>query len=98
LEAAAGEESTTWMHDPDTLVPSLDEIPFRDLLGTLPDEALLEDRPDVLTFTSAAMDRPLDLVGPIRQSRCAVTADAPTMQVVAKVVDVYPSGRARRIS
>jgi len=97
LEAAAGEESTTWMHDPDTLVPSLDEIPFRDLLGTLPDEALLEDRPDVLTFTSAAMDRPLDLVGPIR-AHLWVTADAPTMQVVAKVVDVYPSGRARRIA
>ena len=97
VEAAEGEELTTWTHDPDTLVPSLDEVPFRDLLGTLPDEALIEDRPDVLTFTSAAMDEPLDLVGPIR-AHLWVTADAPTMQLVAKVVDVYPSGRARRIA
>lgn len=95
--APEGNETVRWMHDPDDLVPSLDEVPFRDLLGTLPDEAVIEGRPDVLTFTSDVFDHPIDLVGPIRL-HLHVGAEAPTMQIVAKVVDVYPSGRARRIA
>jgi predicted acyl esterase len=89
--------SVTWVHDPDDLVPSLDEVPFRDLLGTLPDESQVEARPDVLTFTSAPVDQPLDLVGPVL-ARLWASAEAPVMQIAVKLVDVYPSGRARRIA
>jgi len=89
--------SVSWQHDPDDLVPSLDEVPFRDLLGTLPDESQIETRPDVLTFTTGTFDEALDLVGPVR-AHLAVSADAALMQVVVKIVDVYPSGRARRIT
>lgn len=97
VQAAEVDESVTWMHDPNNLVPSLDEVPFRDLLGTLPDEAQVETRPDVLTFTSTAMETSLDLLGPVHL-HLQVTAEAPVMQLVAKLIDVYPSGRARRIA
>jgi predicted acyl esterase len=90
-------ESVTWEHDPQDLVPSLDEVPFRDLLGTLPDESLVEARPDVLTFTSEPVDRPLDLVGPVHVC-LRVSAEAPLMHIAVKLIDVFPNGRARRIA
>jgi putative CocE/NonD family hydrolase len=55
-------------------------------------EALsVEDRPDVLTFTSDALDRPLDLVGPV-SVRVGVGSTAPSTALFAKLVDVDPAG------
>ncbi|MGI9136754.1 MAG: CocE/NonD family hydrolase, partial [Candidatus Nanopelagicales bacterium] len=91
------EERVEWVHDPQALVPSLDEVPFRDLVGTLPDEVEVESRPDVLSFTAVAIQDSLDLLGPVRIC-LQVHADVRELQVVCKLIDVYPSGRARRIA
>jgi putative CocE/NonD family hydrolase len=90
-----GAPDATWTHDPRDLVPDLIEDGWRPLLG-LPDEREVEVRDDVLTFTGDALRRPLDLAGPVRLD-AVVSGDGPSMHVMAKLVDVDPNGRARRI-
>lgn len=95
--AAVAERTTTatrWTHDPSDLAPDLIEDAWQSLAG-LPDEREVETRGDVLTFSGEAAGEPLDLAGPVTLE-ARVRAGAP-MHLAAKLVDVYPSGRARRI-
>lgn len=91
-----GRHVVRWTHRPDDLVPWLDEDPWRPLLAPA-DERDVEVRDDVLCFTAATRHAPLDLVGPAC-AELVVQADAPSLQVVAKLVDVHPQGRAVRIT
>ena len=84
-----------WVHDPADPVPDLIEDPWRSLLG-LPDEREVESRTDVLTFTGEPASEPLDLAGPVRVS-ARLSGTGPIAHLAAKLVDVYPSDRARRI-
>lgn len=95
-DAQTSEQTASWTHDPSDLVPFLDQDPVRVLSTILPDERDVEQRPDVLTFTADPVREPMDLMGPVHAT-LSVTADAPIVQVTAKLVDVYPNGRARRI-
>jgi putative CocE/NonD family hydrolase len=81
-----------WAHDPGDLVPSTVVDPFS-FLRECPDEAAVAGRPDVLTFTSDAFDRLLDLVGPVSVQVC-IASTAPSTAVFAKLVDVAPDGSA----
>jgi putative CocE/NonD family hydrolase len=86
------ESAAQWTHDPRDLVPSTVENPFA-FLRECPDEREVEARRDVLTFTGEPLSRPLDLTGPVT-ARLRVTTDGPSMHVFAKLVDVFPDGRA----
>lgn len=90
-------QTAAWVHDPQDLVPMLGSDPLRALSEHLPDEREVEKRGDVLTFTADPVNEPLDLMGPVRAS-LQVDADAPVLQLTAKLVDVFPNGRARRIT
>lgn len=57
------------------------------------DQAWVERRDDVLVFTSAPLDRPLEVTGPVSVT-LQVATDAPDTDFVARLVDVYPDGRA----
>jgi uncharacterized protein len=95
----APEPTTTtadWVHDPSNLVPSTVVDPFA-FLRESPDERAVASRPDVLTFTSEALDRPLDLVGPV-SVLVAVGSTAPSTAVFAKLADVRPDGRAMMLT
>ena len=95
---AAAERSrgdVVWAHDPEDLVPDLVDDGWRPLLG-LPDERAVERRPDVATFTSEPAGAALDLAGPATVAVVAA-GEGRGMHLMAKLVDVYPSGRARRI-
>jgi hypothetical protein len=81
-----------WTHEPGDLVPSTVRDPFA-FLHEAPDERVVASRPDVLTFTSAVLDAPLDLAGPI-EAQLAVRSTAPSTAVFAKLVDVAPDGAA----
>ena len=85
-----------WVHDPADLVPSTVVNPFA-FLHELPDERRVEDRPDVLTFTSDVLDRPLDLVGPV-SVRVGVGSTAPSTALFTKLVDVGPDGSATMLT
>jgi predicted acyl esterase len=81
-----------WVHDPGDPVPSTVVDPFS-FLREWPDEAAVAGRPDVLTFTTDAFDRPFDLVGPVSVRVC-MGSTAPSTAVFAKLVDVAPDGSA----
>lgn len=85
-----------WTHDPADLVPSSAPNAFAFLLHR-PDEAPLGRRDDVVTFTSGAFDRDVDLVGPARAA-ARVRSDGPVMDVFVRLLDVAPDGTALRIA
>jgi uncharacterized protein len=57
------------------------------------DQQAIEQRDDVLCYTSAPLAAPLTVAGPVRLTLHAAT-DGPDTDWTAKLVDVYPDGRA----
>lgn len=57
------------------------------------DQRPLERRNDVLVYTSEFLDRDIEVIGPIQVGLYA-SSDAPDTDFVARLVDVYPDGRA----
>lgn len=96
LDVEAGGTSTVgWTHDPQDPVPATVNDSFT-FLVEYPDESVVHDRADVVTFTGEALDRPLDLAGPVRAVVAFETA-APSMDLFVKLHDVAPDGVARLI-
>ena len=90
------QEAAEWVYDPEDLIPSSVPNSFA-FLHDYPDESATAARPDVLSFTSEAADRPLDLAGPV-DLHVAVASTAPSTYVFAKLLDEAPDGSARMIS
>jgi putative CocE/NonD family hydrolase len=83
--------SVSWTHDPEHLVPSLAPDPFA-MLVKPPDERLVQERDDVLTFSTPPLERPLELVGSsVLHLPGAVEHGR---QFVVKLSDVFLDGRA----
>ncbi len=57
------------------------------------DQAAVEKRDDMLVFTSAPLERPIEVTGSI-SATLHVATDAPDTDFIARLVDVYPDGRA----
>lgn len=57
------------------------------------DQAWVERRDDVLVFSSTPLERPVEVTGPVSVT-LHVATDAPDTDFVARLVDVYPDGRA----
>jgi putative CocE/NonD family hydrolase len=60
------------------------------------DQHTVEQRPDVVTFTSAVLNHDLELGGPVAVVLHASTS-APDTDWTAKLVDVHPDGRALNV-
>jgi predicted acyl esterase len=84
--------SLTYSCNPTNPVPTLGG---REL--TLPaggvDQRKIEARPDVLVFTSAPLDEPLEVTGRVRVKLWA-SSDAPDTDYIVRLCDVYPDGRS----
>jgi putative CocE/NonD family hydrolase len=61
------------------------------------DQQPVEARDDVLVFTSAPVELPLSLAGPVTGTLYVAT-DGPDTDFVARLVDVYPDGRAMTLT
>ena len=97
------------MSKPSTLEPSdnfkynpLDPVPSRGgaMLGPRAGLALqnsIEDRLDVLVYSTDILDKEKEITGPIKLI-LKVSTDAPQTDFTAKLVDVYPNGSAYNIS
>jgi len=97
LEHSEGSDGAVhWMHDPSDPVPTTVADAWRPLLG-LPDEREVERRNDVITFSADPVGEPLDIVGSVSASLFVKAASRST-HVMAKLVDVFPDGAARRIT
>ena len=57
------------------------------------DQRGIENRPDVLVYTGPALDRPYTVLGSVYVTLFAASS-APDTDFVARLVDVYPDGRA----
>jgi putative CocE/NonD family hydrolase len=57
------------------------------------DQRDVEVRDDVLVFTSSPLPHDLRIAGPLR-AQIAFSSDAPDTDLVARLVDVFPDGRA----
>ena len=88
-------DQVEWAHDPADLIPSAVPNSFA-FLHDYPDEAGLADRADVITFTTAPSDAPLDIAGPV-DLLVAVASTAPTTHVFAKLYDLSPDGTCHLI-
>ena len=62
-------------------------------MGGARDQRAIEARPDVLSFTSEILDEDLEVTGPLTVTLHAATSAADT-DFTAKLVDVWPDGRA----
>jgi putative CocE/NonD family hydrolase len=61
------------------------------------DQRAIEARPDVLTYTTAALERDVEVTGPV-SLRLWACSSAPDTDFVARLVDVYPDGRAYNLT
>jgi putative CocE/NonD family hydrolase len=61
------------------------------------DQRELEARPDVLSFTSPVLQTDVEVTGPVMVHLWACTT-APDTDFVARLVDVYPDGRAMSLT
>jgi putative CocE/NonD family hydrolase len=57
------------------------------------DQGPNEDRPDILCYTSAPFDAPYTIIGPLSVTLFAASS-APDTDFVARLVDLWPDGRA----
>ncbi len=84
--------SLSYKYDPNNPVPTLGGAELYDPKGPM-DQRSIEDRPDVLLFTSATLDQPLEVVGKLKVKLWA-SSDAPDTDFTAKLCDVYPDGKS----
>ena len=61
------------------------------------DQSAIEQRQDILVFTSAALDQPMEVTGPVTV-RLYAHSTAPDTDFTAKLVDVFPDGTAVNLS
>jgi putative CocE/NonD family hydrolase len=61
------------------------------------DQRPVEVRPDVLVYTSAPLERPVEVTGPLSVALYAATS-APDTDFVARLIDVLPDGAARLLA
>ena len=88
-----------YLYDPDNPVPSLGG---NNCCGTPTpagpvDQRPIEQRRDVLVYTSDFLEEELEVTGPLKLVLYA-SSDAPDTDFVAKLVDVYPDGKAINIA
>jgi len=84
-------------YDPADLVPSLETFVWGTLANAYPDERDVHIRPDVMTFSGASADEPIDIAGPVTL-RLSAHVHGDGGQITAALSDVHPDGRALRIA
>jgi putative CocE/NonD family hydrolase len=91
----AVEPADHFIYDPSNPVPSTDDPATMGGSSVL-DERGMESRQDVLVFTSAPLEEPVEVTGPVRIKLWAASS-APDTDWAAKLVDVHPDGEAQRL-
>jgi len=61
------------------------------------DQSSVENRSDVLVFTSDVLEKPFEATGPLK-ARLFVSSDCPDTDFTVKLTDVYPDGRSMFIT
>jgi putative CocE/NonD family hydrolase len=96
LAAPPAEAADTYLYDPRRPVPTLGGTVLAIASGAYPgpaDQAAVETREDVLCFTTAVLDRPVEVTGHVSLV-LHVSSSAPDTDFTGKLVDVHPDGQA----
>ncbi len=105
-EPPGGEPPDRFDYDPDNPVPTLGgnnstwtwmKFAAEPIYPGPIDQRPIERRDDVLVYTSPRLDRDLEVTGPLEAVLYAASS-APDTDFTAKLVDVYPDGRAIHLS
>jgi uncharacterized protein len=90
-----GDKPASYDYDPEDPVPTVGgAILLADIHRPGPrDQRGIEARPDVLVYTSRILDNPYTVLGSVYVTLFAASS-APDTDFVARLVDVYPDGRA----
>jgi putative CocE/NonD family hydrolase len=92
----AEEPSDSYSYDPAKPVPFLTDASFAQIGG--PDDYReVEQREDVLVYTSAELTEDTEVCGPIRMKLFA-SSSARDTDFMAKLIDVWPNGFAQRLT
>ncbi len=91
----ARERTDTYVYDPDDPTPSLGGANLTIDIG-VQDQRPVEERNDVLVFTSEPMAQPLEITGPVTVALWAASSAVDT-DFTAKLVDVHPNGYAQNL-
>ncbi|MCA1656459.1 MAG: CocE/NonD family hydrolase, partial [Actinobacteria bacterium] len=95
-EPAAGEEpADVYLYDPNRPVPFI-TVPNSSQIGGPDDYSAVEQRGDVLCYTTDVLEDDLAVVGPVRLLLHASSSAVDT-DFSAKLVDVHPSGFCQRL-
>jgi hypothetical protein len=92
LQVEPGEGETTFRYDPADPTPSIGGALQSRTQGQR-DNAGLEKRADVVTFTGAALTEAVEVMGPVR-AEFAATTTAASGDLFARLCDVSPDGRS----
>ena len=95
LDAPADEPADRFVYDPANPVPTVGGATLG--IPTAPpgpyDQRVVEGRADVLVYTSPAFEKPYEVTGPV-SLEVWVSSSAVDTDLVGKLVDVWPDGRA----
>ncbi len=86
-----GADTDSYVYDPSSPTPTAGGP-----MGGIQDQRVVEDRPDVLVYTSDVLTAPIEVTGPVRLELWAASS-APDTDFVAKLVDVRPDGYAHNL-
>lgn len=91
----AGSASDAYLYDPAAPVPTIGGATLmHPVFKAGPrDQRSIEERSDVLVYTSEPVSEPLEVTGPV-SVRLTVSTDGPDTDFVARLIDVYPDGRS----
>jgi uncharacterized protein len=91
----SGDQPARYDYDPEDPVPTIGgSVLMADIHRPGPrDQRPIESRPDVLVYTGPALEDPYTVLGSVYVTLFAASS-APDTDFVARLVDVYPDGRA----
>ncbi|WP_278374182.1 CocE/NonD family hydrolase [Sphingobium xenophagum] len=95
-EPAARDETDCYLYDPRRPVPTVGGNTLAQFSGPA-DQSAVEAREDVLCFSSIVLKQPLEVTGPI-SLKLFVSSSAVDTDFTAKLVDIFPDGRAMVLS
>ena len=92
-ETPAEEPSDTYVYDPANPVPSHGGNNLVGASAGPMDQSQIEERSDVLVYSTPPLKDPVEVTGPVRMVIQA-TSTASDTDFTAKLIDVYPNGKA----
>jgi predicted acyl esterase len=92
----AGEVSDQYDYDPLDPVPTVGGNNLNIPAGPY-DQATVEDRADVLTYTTAVLTSPMEITGTV-QAVIYLQCSQPDTDLIVRMCDVYPDGRSMAIT